>query len=116
MDEFVTITVDCSGDPDASKLQALLDADFAYQRARCVRDRWVCVLAVLCAVTWVGIGTVATAPGYPLAVFALSAVTLRTAVAGVIEQHRYRRWSGALRAHPGAVLRHEEEATTEKRG
>jgi len=107
MDEFVTITVDCSGDPDASKLQALLDADFAYARARRVRDRWFCVLALLGAVTWVVTGGVATTPAHPLALIALGIVTLRTAVAGVIERSRYRRWSGALRAHPGAVLHRE---------
>lgn len=101
MDDALTIVAAGDADPGGSKLCALLDTRFAYERARTVRRRWLNVLAIICGATWL-IGS-PLAPGWTSVGAAASAVVLlRAALAGAREWHWQRRWADALAAHPGA--------------
>ena len=89
-EEMLTLSVDRGG----SRLRALLEAQFAYEKARRSRRRWLVVSLVVLVVSWIAAHTViaATAAGSALR----AVVFLRTALAGAHEWQRQRRWRDAL--------------------
>ncbi len=99
-DEVITINVNRAHDPDGSKLRALLTAQFAYERARRTRVRWLWLSAAASLVValrahghW---PPVFPSPARALTVALCDIVFLRTVFAGATEWWWSCRWTRAL--------------------